>query len=217
MTRRTALGTMNGIAAWCGTASARQLLKPSPAIVFRNVRIFDGISEKLRIGNVLIQKGKIARIATAAMSVTADTVIIDGEGCVLMPGLTDDHWHMTMAPNSMANLQQADTGLMYAHTVAEARRTLLRGFTTIRDIAGPSFGIKAAIDSGAIPGPRVYPSGALISQTAGHGDFAAPYATPHMLGGEPSHFERIGVFACQWRSRGHDGRARPTEKGRQPD
>jgi imidazolonepropionase-like amidohydrolase len=62
-------------------------------------------------------------------------------------------------------------------------------------MAGPSFGIKAAIDSGVIPGPRVYPSGALISQTAGHGDFAPPYARPFTIGGRPSHLEEIGEFA----------------------
>jgi len=60
---------------------------------------------------------------------------------------------------------------------------------------GPTFGIKAAIDAGVIPGPRVYPSGALISQTAGHGDFAPPYARPFTIGGRPSHFEEIGEFA----------------------
>lgn len=46
-----------------------------------------------------------------------------------MPGLTDAHWYMKMATNTMADLEQADTGLMYANTVAEAHRTLLRGFT----------------------------------------------------------------------------------------
>jgi imidazolonepropionase-like amidohydrolase len=102
---------------------------------------------------------------------------------------------MVFAPNTMANMEAADTGLMYANTVAEAHRTLLRGFTTIRDTGGPTFGIKAAIDAGKIPGPRVYPSGALISQTAGHGDFAPPYARPLAIGGQPSHYEEIGAFA----------------------
>jgi hypothetical protein len=46
-----------------------------------------------------------------------------------MPGLTDAHWHMTTAANTMDELQQADTGLMYANTVVEAQRTVLRGFT----------------------------------------------------------------------------------------
>jgi imidazolonepropionase-like amidohydrolase len=108
-----------------------------------------------------------------------------------MAGLTDAHWHMTMAANTIENMQFADTGLMYANTVAEAQRTLLRAFTTGRDVGGPSFGIKAAIDTGVIPGSRVYPSGALISQTAGHGDFAPAYARSFTIGGRPSHFERI--------------------------
>ena len=44
-----------------------------------------------------------------------------------MPGLTDAHWHMTVAANTMENLEQADPGLMHAHTVAEAQRTIMRG------------------------------------------------------------------------------------------
>jgi imidazolonepropionase-like amidohydrolase len=121
--------------------------------------------------------------------------VIDGGGRVLMPGLTDAHWHMVFAPNTMANTEAADTGLMYANAVAEAQRTLLRGFTTIRDTGGPPFGLKQAIDSGVIPGPRVYPSGALISQTAGHGDFGPAYDRPVAIGGQPSRFEEIGAFA----------------------
>jgi imidazolonepropionase-like amidohydrolase len=83
---------------------------------------------------------------------------------------------------------------MYANTVAEAQRTILRGFTTVRDMAGPTFGIKTAIDTGVIPGPRVYPSGALISQTAGHGDFSPAYHRPKVLGGSLSHLEELGEF-----------------------
>jgi imidazolonepropionase-like amidohydrolase len=83
---------------------------------------------------------------------------------------------------------------MYANTVAEARRTLLRGFTTVRDTGGPSFGIKEAIDIGVIPGPRVYPSGAMISQTAGHGDFSPAYQHAKVLGGPAPRAEEIGLF-----------------------
>ena len=49
---------------------------------------------------------------------------------MLMPGLTDAHCHMTVAPNSPEAL--TGTGLMYANTVVEARRTLMRGFTVCR-------------------------------------------------------------------------------------
>lgn len=101
---------------------------------------------------------------------------------------------MVFAPNTMANMEAADTGLMYANAVAEAERTLMRGFTTIRDTGGPTFGLKQAIDREVIPGPRVYPSGALISQTAGHGDFGPSYDRPVAIGGKPSRFEEIGAF-----------------------
>jgi imidazolonepropionase-like amidohydrolase len=165
-----------------------------PSILIKNVRIFDGISDELRRGNLLIVGSKIKQISSDPMTPPAHAEIIDGGGRVLMPGLTDAHWHMTMAANTLEDLQQADPGLMYANTVAEAHRTVLRGFTTVRDMAGPTFGIKAAIDAGVIPGPRVYPSGALISQTAGHGDFAPPYARPKVLGGRASHLEDLGEF-----------------------
>lgn len=171
------------------------MVKTSTAIVINNVRIFDGTSDELLSGNVLVVDRKIKQISSSPITAPLGSAVINGGGRVLMPGLTDAHWHMTIAPNTLDNLEQADTGLMYANTVAEAQRTLMRGFTTVRDIAGPSFGIKSAIDSGVIPGPRVYPSGALISQTTGHGDFAPPYARPYTIGGQPSHFEDIGAFA----------------------
>lgn len=60
---------------------------------------------------------------------------------------------------------------LYLLAGQEAGNTLMRGFTSVRDMAGPTFGLKPAIDSGTIPGPRVWPSGAMISQTSGHGDF----------------------------------------------
>jgi imidazolonepropionase-like amidohydrolase len=53
----------------------------------------------------------------------------------------------------------------------DARDMLMRGVTSVRDMGGASFGLKQAIDEGLVPGPRIYPSGALISQTSGHFDF----------------------------------------------
>ena len=47
----------------------------------------------------------------------------------------------------------------------------MRGFTTVRDLGGPAFGLKRAIDEGIVAGPRIYPSGAIITVTSGHGDF----------------------------------------------
>jgi len=67
----------------------------------------------------------------------------------------------------------------------------MRGFTTVRDLGGPSFALKRAIDEGLIPGPRIYPSGAMISITGGHGDFRSPADLPRSVGGPPSHMDRL--------------------------
>ena len=85
----------------------------------------------------------------------------------------------------------------YLHLLAarEAEATLMRGFTTVRDCGGPVFGLKRAIDEGVTIGPRIYPSGAFISQTSGHGDFRFPFELPRMPGGPLSHSEVEGVAA----------------------
>jgi imidazolonepropionase-like amidohydrolase len=51
----------------------------------------------------------------------------------------------------------------------------MQAFTTVRDLGGPTYSLKKAIDQGLFPGPRIYPSGAFISQTGGHGDFRQPF------------------------------------------
>lgn len=71
----------------------------------------------------------------------------------------------------------------------------MRGFTTVRDMGGPSFGLKRAVDEGVVAGPRIYPSGAMITITGGHGDFRQLSDLPRSLGGPPAHVEQIGGSA----------------------
>jgi imidazolonepropionase-like amidohydrolase len=70
----------------------------------------------------------------------------------------------------------------------------MQGFTSARDVGGPVFGLKRAIDEGAIAGPRIWPAGAMISQTSGHGDFRTLHDVPR-AGGELHYTERIGAAA----------------------
>jgi imidazolonepropionase-like amidohydrolase len=70
---------------------------------------------------------------------------------------------------------------------------LLRGFTAVRDLGGPVFELKAAIDQGKTPGPRIYPSGAMISQTSGHGDSRLPNERSRRFGGTVSRGELLGA------------------------
>ena len=82
-----------------------------------------------------------------------------------------------------AALLMGDIGHLNLVAGAEATDTLMRGFTTVRDVGGPAFGLKRAIDEGIVVGPRIYPSGAIITITSGHGDFRQPFEVPRTLGG----------------------------------
>lgn len=171
---------------------------PSSMTLFQNVRIFDGKSVTLSpASNVLVKGNVIERISTAAIPVdkTQSVTVIAGGGRVLMPGLIDAHWHAMFAAIPMQVAMNADIGYINLLAGREAEATLMRGFTTVRDMGGPSFGLKRAIDQGAIVGPRIYPSGAFISQTGGHGDFRMPYEIPQTIGGPLSHSERMGAAA----------------------
>jgi len=151
------------------------------ATLIENANIFDGQNEALIQGmSVLIEGNKIAKIAKSIPAPTGATVI-DAKGKVLMPGLTDVHWHVMFADTPMPVLVNAD--LEYLTLVASkgAGDTLMRGFTTVRDIGGNPFGIKKAIDQGMIPGPRIYPSGPMISQTSGHSDNRPPQEPEHKI------------------------------------
>lgn len=164
--------------------------------VFINVRIFDGVSDNLLDGlHVIVAGNKIKTIESAQTPLPDDAQIIDGNGGVLMPGLIDAHWHAIMARPSIMTAMTADFNYIQALAIAEAQATLLRGFTTVRDMGGPVFGLKRAIDECVTAGPRIYPSGAFISQTGGHGDFRQLSDIPRMPSDSLSHIERAGITA----------------------
>jgi imidazolonepropionase-like amidohydrolase len=156
------------------------------------VRIFDGKSGALSApSNVLIRNGRIAKISVAA--ITADAQVIDGGERVLVPGLIDAHWHAMLVRPTPAAALASDVGYSNLLAAAEAADTLMRGFTTVRDMGGPTFGLKRAIDENLVAGPRIYPSGAVITITGGHGDFRQLSDLPRTIGGMLSRMERIGA------------------------
>jgi imidazolonepropionase-like amidohydrolase len=109
-----------------------------------------------------------------------------------MPGLIDAHWHAMLVRPNPAQALASDVGYLNLLAGSEATATLMRGFTTIRDMGGPSFSLKRAIDEGLLPGPRIYPSGAMITITGGHGDFRQLSDLPRTVGGALSRVEQIG-------------------------
>jgi imidazolonepropionase-like amidohydrolase len=161
--------------------------------LFSNVRIFDGRNGTLSApSDVLVTKSTIARISAAGAPREANVTVVDGGGRTLMPGLIDAHWHAMLIRSTPAQSINGDVGYNNIAAADEAHDTLMRGFTTVRDVGGPVFGLKQAIDEGIAEGPRIYPSGAMITITSGHGDFRQLSDLPRTIGGMLTRMEKIG-------------------------
>ena len=181
-----------------GLAPFHTTLAGGATTLFQNVRVFNGKSAALSApSNVLVRGNTIERISVSPITLerNAEVRVIAANGRVLMPGLIDAHWHAFMAATPQILLMTADSSYLQLLAARQAEATLMRGFTTIRDLGGPVFGLKRAIDEGVMIGPRIYPSGAFISQTSGHGDFRFVFEVPRTLGGPLSHSEVEGVAA----------------------
>lgn len=162
--------------------TAKADAKQPNSTLFENVKVFDGKSDKLTASTfVLVVGNKIEKIGGDIVA-PKEATVIDAGGRTLMPGLIDAHWHAMLVRPTPAEALTWDVG--YANLVAgaEATDTLLRGFTAIRDVGGPTLGLKRAIDEGLVPGLRIYPSGAMITVTGGHGDFRQAFEVPRPPG-----------------------------------
>jgi imidazolonepropionase-like amidohydrolase len=163
-------------------------------VLFRNVRLFDGTSPRLTAPtNVLVRGNSIAAIGPRAAA-GAGATVIDGRGRTLMPGLIDMHVHMVFTSMTMQSLLAPGLTPEQATAIAgaEAEKMLLRGFTAVRDVGGPTFALKAGIDAGKFRGPRIWPSGPTVSQTSGHGDYRLPSEGPRRFTGQMSRAEKLG-------------------------
>ena len=168
---------------------------PAKPVIFTNFRLFDGKSAALRDGLYMVIDGNsIGQLRQGQPASTEGSTVIDCRGMVMMPGLIDMHWHSLLAALPIATILQVDMAFVHLAASAEAERTLLRGFTTVRDAGGPVFALQQAINAGLISGPRIYPSGAMITTTGGHGDFRALSEFPRS-GGQISVTEREGATA----------------------
>ena len=184
MNNRLGLTLLPALLLLLGLPSLAQDSGPANQVLFENVRVFDGVSDTLsEPTNVLVEDNLITSVSPTASAGT-DAMVIDGDGRVLMPGLSDTHTHIMFASLPEMQLLTGDLGYNYIYATKDAHDMLMRGITTIRDMAGDSFGLKQAIDQGIVPGPRIYPSGGILSQTGGHGDFRLPNQKHPRFGGK---------------------------------
>lgn len=149
-------------------ANAEDAKKPT-YILIQNVRIFDGVNDRLTPSHVLIENNLIKEVG-AVKSFPEGTTVIDGKGGVLMPGMIDMHSHLVIHEGMLDGRDNLDQIAIGAIAVEKMRDYLDQGFTTARDAGGNTLGLAKAVRQGRIPGPRIYPSGGFMSQVGGHAD-----------------------------------------------
>jgi imidazolonepropionase-like amidohydrolase len=165
-----------------------------PVILITNANIFDGVDDDLIEGADILIEGHLVSQIASDIQAPAGAEVIDAGGKTVIPGLIDMHWHSAF--NSMSIAEGFNTDLAY-HLLVGAKsneKALLRGFTTVRDMAGNVFALKTLTDKGVYDGPRIFPSGPAISQTSGHSDFRPPTVVPVDPGAPLTYVERIGHF-----------------------
>ena len=169
---------------------------PSAAdgVLFTDVTVFNGVDEKLiENANVLVEDNLIKTITTSSIE-PGQATVINGGGRTLMPGLIDSHIHLAVGNISVADIMNELPGYITIRSTVAARQLLDQGITTVRDMGGETFTVKRAIDEGLVPGPRVYPSGAFISQTSGHFDFRARGTANPSLTDETPYWAKYHTF-----------------------
>jgi imidazolonepropionase-like amidohydrolase len=140
-------------------------------IVFRNAAIVDAQAHHRREGHdVVVENGTIREVSERPVALQGASMI-DIQGRTLMPGLIDCHVHsIATMLNLGANAAQPNA-IITLKSVPILRGMLERGFTTVRDAGGADYALALAIESGIVPGPRMFVAGRALSQTGGHGDF----------------------------------------------
>lgn len=179
------IGTAFSLMIMLSTTVFAQVAKTEKQILIKNVNIFDGNSGKLITGkDVVVEGNKIKSIVASGGNESKFNEVIDGKGGYLSPGLIDCHAHAVMGGDENTFLN-GDQHYVQLFAAMEMKEMLLRGVTTIRDAGGNTFALKKAIDDGIVDGPRIYPSGAILSQYSGHVDFRTtnPANLPKEWGG----------------------------------
>jgi imidazolonepropionase-like amidohydrolase len=164
-----ACAALGGAAFWAdGAAHAATLIHAG--------RVIDGISDTAKTNQtVVVENGKITAIESGFRAPGAGDRVIDLKNGTLLPGFFDMHVHLTSEYSKTSEIDnyKENEGDVAIDGVVYADRTLLAGFTTVRDLGDSyraSIALRNAINSGKVPGPRIIAAGKSIATTGGHAD-----------------------------------------------
>ena len=178
------------VLAFAPQASMAQEDEALPQTLFTNVNVFDGVNESLIENASVLVEGNLIKSVTSEAIDAPDATVIDGAGRTLTPGFIENHAHLMLMGPSLSAMEADTTWEDFGiHGTRMAEMYLMQGFTTVRDAGGANGGLRRAIDSGQIVGPRFYPSGAFIGTRGGHADFATFTAPP----GGSTNFGRLNL------------------------
>jgi imidazolonepropionase-like amidohydrolase len=137
-------------------------------VVFHGGRLFDGTGAAVADGDVLIEDGRIVEVGSGLDGDEG----VDCAGKTLLPGLFDTHVHLLSRYEDFDEVRvlHEPFSLPFYRVAENCRRTLACGITTVRDAGGADAGLRAAVDEGAVVGPRVRISVTMLSMTGGHND-----------------------------------------------
>jgi imidazolonepropionase-like amidohydrolase len=141
-----------------------------PQILFRNLKLLDPRWTEARGGYEVLVEGDLIKEVSPKPIKAAKAQVVDCGKRTLMPGLIDCHVHVFLTEVNIRNLEHVPLTLLTARSAELMKGMIDRGFTTVRDTGGADWGIKTAVESGLIPGPRLFISGRAIGPTGGHSD-----------------------------------------------
>ncbi len=141
-----------------------------PQIVFKNLNLLDPRWNEARGGYEVLVEGDLIKEVSPKPIKAAKAQVVDCGKRTLMPGLIDCHVHVFLVEVNIRNLEHIPLTLLTARSADLMKGMIDRGFTTVRDTGGADWGIKTAVESGLIPGPRLFISGRAIGPTGGHSD-----------------------------------------------
>ena len=139
-------------------------------------RVIDGVSDKVATNQtVVVEGGKIIAVENGFRTAAAGDRVIDLRNGTLLPGLFDMHVHLTSEYSKTSEIDRFknNEGDVAINGVVFAERTLMAGFTTVRDLGDEyraSISLRNAITAGKVPGPRIIAAGKSIATTGGHAD-----------------------------------------------
>lgn len=153
-----------------GTVGTREKEDRAKMLHLKNLQLLDPAFDEPRGGyEVIVEAERIREVCNRPIESRSATVV-DCGGRVLMPGLIDCHVHSMHSEVYMRRMEDVPLTLAAARGAQRLKAMLDRGFTTVRDTGGTDWGMKSAVETGLIPGPRLFIAGRSIGPTGGHSD-----------------------------------------------